>query len=352
MTLKVGLVMIVKNEEKVLPRLAASLKGVISSYTIIDTGSTDDTMKVARREFGKYCDGHVFCVAWQGYSHARNRAIELEDSDADFLLTMDADEVFRGILPPVIRPDTDVIYAKQVYGIMEYWLPRLWRRDKGVKWVGRAHEYLDVGNLTSQDTKAFSVIHMADGGNRGNKLERERNLLMADWEENRNGRTAFYLGRTYDDMGDTSPAIEWYTEAIKLCDWNQEVFYAMWRQGVLNMKTNPHLGVGQLFEAWEYLPERLEPLYTLANYYRTKNYWGRASLVLRAANPLHITKPEGLFVHTDVYRWGFLFELSIVGYYNKDTYDQGKEAQMLLEKMNDLPPEISEAVLLNGIFYR
>ncbi len=39
----VGLAMIVKNEARTLPRLAASLDGQLDHWTIVDTGSTDGT---------------------------------------------------------------------------------------------------------------------------------------------------------------------------------------------------------------------------------------------------------------------------------------------------------------------
>ena len=45
----VGLVMIVKNEERTLPRLAESVRGQLDHWTIVDTGSTDQTMAIAPR---------------------------------------------------------------------------------------------------------------------------------------------------------------------------------------------------------------------------------------------------------------------------------------------------------------
>ena len=43
----VGLVMIVKNEERTLPRLAESVRGQLDHWTIVDTGSTDQTKAIA-----------------------------------------------------------------------------------------------------------------------------------------------------------------------------------------------------------------------------------------------------------------------------------------------------------------
>ena len=47
----VGLVMIVKDEALILPRLAASVKNHIDYWTVVDTGSTDSTTQVAQDVF-------------------------------------------------------------------------------------------------------------------------------------------------------------------------------------------------------------------------------------------------------------------------------------------------------------
>jgi len=40
--------MIMKNEGPILPRLFESVKGFVSEYCVMDTGSTDDTVEVLR----------------------------------------------------------------------------------------------------------------------------------------------------------------------------------------------------------------------------------------------------------------------------------------------------------------
>ena len=42
--------MIVKNEEKLLPRCFESMRGVVDELAILDTGSTDGTLAVIERE--------------------------------------------------------------------------------------------------------------------------------------------------------------------------------------------------------------------------------------------------------------------------------------------------------------
>jgi glycosyltransferase involved in cell wall biosynthesis len=57
--------MIVRNESATLPRLAATLAGQIDHWTVVDTGSTDDTVEVARAPFA-YAPGDVIEDKWRG----------------------------------------------------------------------------------------------------------------------------------------------------------------------------------------------------------------------------------------------------------------------------------------------
>lgn len=83
----VSLCMIVKNEEGCLARCLASLKPVVHEIIVIDTGSTDRTVDIARI-FG----AKVGYFPWNGsFSDARNHA--LEQAKGAWILVLDADEV-------------------------------------------------------------------------------------------------------------------------------------------------------------------------------------------------------------------------------------------------------------------
>src|SRR6186713_3482430 len=87
--------MIVKNEVKVLPRLIRSVKDYIDYYVIVDTGSTDDTIALIRREMAGYgIEGEVHERPWVNFGVNRQQALELavEANKADWLLFIDADE--------------------------------------------------------------------------------------------------------------------------------------------------------------------------------------------------------------------------------------------------------------------
>jgi len=82
-----SLCMIVKNEEKHLAACLRSVRDIVDEMIVVDTGSTDRTMEIAR-VFG----AKVFEVPWTGdFSAARNAS--LAQATGDWIFVLDADEV-------------------------------------------------------------------------------------------------------------------------------------------------------------------------------------------------------------------------------------------------------------------
>lgn len=78
--------MIVKNEQHTIERCLNSLRDVVDEMIVVDTGSTDDTISIARR-YG----ARVYEFAWDNdFSHARNES--LRHATGDWILVIDADE--------------------------------------------------------------------------------------------------------------------------------------------------------------------------------------------------------------------------------------------------------------------
>jgi len=89
--------MIVKNEEQFLPRCLESIKGVVDEIIIVDTGSTDRTVEIARQ----YTDKVHFHPWNDDFSEARN--VSLSYATGDWILQIDADEELE-------REDVPLLY--------------------------------------------------------------------------------------------------------------------------------------------------------------------------------------------------------------------------------------------------
>ncbi|ODS32456.1 MAG: glycosyltransferase fused to TPR-repeat domain protein [Candidatus Scalindua rubra] len=81
-----SLCMIVKDEEKLLPTCLESVKDYVDEIIIVDTGSTDKTVEVAKRYGAK-----IYHHQWENsFSKARNYSLKY--ATCDWILILDADE--------------------------------------------------------------------------------------------------------------------------------------------------------------------------------------------------------------------------------------------------------------------
>lgn len=86
-SMRISLCMIVRDEEEMLPRCLAAVAPGVDEIVIVDTGSKDRTVEIAR-EYG----ANVLFHEWTGdFGGARN--IGLDAATGDWLLILDADEV-------------------------------------------------------------------------------------------------------------------------------------------------------------------------------------------------------------------------------------------------------------------
>ena len=77
-TKKVTLVMIVKDESRVIERCLASVLPVIDSWVIVDTGSTDDTKEKIKKFFDNVgIPGELHESKWVNFGTNRTEALEL-----------------------------------------------------------------------------------------------------------------------------------------------------------------------------------------------------------------------------------------------------------------------------------
>jgi tetratricopeptide (TPR) repeat protein len=135
--------LIVKNEERFLGKCLESVEGLADQIVVVDTGSTDRTVEIAKQH-----KAEVHSFAWcDDFSAARNAA--LEHVTGDWVLMLDADEelpmsqheALRKLLraAPVISwrlPLQDV--GREAEGCS--YVPRLFRNAPGLFYVGRVHE--------------------------------------------------------------------------------------------------------------------------------------------------------------------------------------------------------------------
>ena len=86
--MKIAACYIARNEADTLRRSFRGLTGQVDGIFLADTGSTDDTVRVA-----KAAGARVFSYLWQDdFAAARNFVLEQVPKEYDWILFLDADE--------------------------------------------------------------------------------------------------------------------------------------------------------------------------------------------------------------------------------------------------------------------
>lgn len=306
------LVMIVKNEATVIERLIDSVKGHISSWCIVDTGSTDGTQDLIREALFDL-PGRLIEEPWIDFATNRTQALTASKVlDADWLLLMDAD--WTAEFSENFEEELDKFASEQamimLVGEVEYRLPKLVRANHPWRYVGRVHEH--ITSDTEFDRAPFDHLvlnpHSENRDRRPSREAQDIKFLNMDLADNpENGRTVFYLAQTYKDMGKLGKAIKYYKQRVAMGGWDEETYYAQYQIGVLQDKLNNPDAVLSLETAWEMRPQRAEAACHLARHHRIAGNIRLAWLWSYAG--YSVSKPEDLlFVDNATYEWYAAFE--------------------------------------------
>lgn len=194
-TIKISACVIVKNEERNLPRWLECVKAFADEIIVVDTGSEDRTVEIA--EAG---GAAVYYFKWcNDFSAAKNYA--LDKATGDWIVFLDADEYFDETGRKELRTALNRIHGNHdIIGIdsLLYNIDvdhndmlkstanqkRIFRNLKQLRYQGRIHEYLmyygdrGVRFLTSKEPAIYHTGYSASINR--SKNQRNLDLLLAD----------------------------------------------------------------------------------------------------------------------------------------------------------------------------
>jgi tetratricopeptide (TPR) repeat protein len=223
--------MIVKNEERDLPKCLDSIKSVVDGLVIIDTGSTDNTKEAAVTTWplslpliyetytgASEKDETGDWKLWN-FSQARNQFLNVIETfpEVDYVIWMDADDTL--VSPPQNLRRALYLSGYTVFGMMvesgDKWVHhRMWKTKRGIRFAGAIHEYPVIGGHP-EFILSDTVIHHDPTPCIGeNSNARNLRILLKEAEEGPSSRNLFYLANTYKDAQNWAPAIEYYGKRI------------------------------------------------------------------------------------------------------------------------------------------
>lgn len=318
---------IVRNESARIERCMLSLVHHISSYVVVDTGSSDGTPGLIREFFAKHnIPGEVHHTRFINFEQARNEALiaaRKSPIEFDYMLLVDADMELVAEKPAWANAlGGDSYDMQQRAGAVHYGNRRLVRKNTTGMYVGVTHEYLDVPSAGMVDG-AYFVDH-ADGENRKDKFARDIELLeVALKADPNNGRYLYYLGQSYRDAHKWSKAANAYKKCVAAGGWDEQVWSAQsnYAHCIKELDGDADF-VHEMLVAHNMRPSRAETLYDLAKHYREKGM-NSASLVFSEAGMLIPPSSDILFVNNFVYETGLREEFSICAFYEETKRARG-----------------------------
>jgi len=235
--------MIVKNEEKMLPGCLESVKGLVDEIIIVDTGSSDRTIEIAK-SFG----AKVFNFIWNDdFAAARNES--LKHCTGKWILYLDADERIRPINNAKFREE--VLKLPENIGGMVCTIesshlaltgekdfhrggyPRIFKNliYPKVKFIGRVHEQIspslkDAGmDFINSDIVIEHLGYDQSTEIMQSKVQRNYKMLLQHVnEEPLNGYAWFQLGQTLGQMQLLKEAEEAIKFAISCENLSDSIF--------------------------------------------------------------------------------------------------------------------------------
>lgn len=242
----ISMCMIVRNEEKFLPKCLESVKGLADEIIIVDTGSTDRTVEIAKKAGAK-----VLNYGWDDDT-ARARNTGLREAKGDWVLILDADEAIgKESFEPIRKltgMDFDAFYLMQLNytdnmkdmnyvplagktpysmdfsGFFPVEIIRFFRNRKGIEFTSIVHERLNesIKKLGLKAARTDIPIHHYQFLKGEAEMKRKQLAFLRLFEKK--AKEFPNDEKIYHDMGiiyynhenDEKKAIECFEKAIKL----------------------------------------------------------------------------------------------------------------------------------------
>jgi glycosyltransferase involved in cell wall biosynthesis len=234
--------LIVKNEEKNLPRCLRSIQAAADEIIIVDTGSTDRTVEIARQ-----FDAKVGFFEWRDdFAAARNASLDM--ATGDWILQIDADEeLWQGDVPLlrnlVSRKDID--HVDSVYVLLknlrnlppevqegaslpnpQAWphalnhFQRLFRRLPHLRFSGIIHEaVMEIRCAVVSEISIFHYGYAAGPEVQQRRFERNRRLTLKHIESEPDNPAAYFYAGVTCIQGDLFDEAEQHLlKAVRLLD--------------------------------------------------------------------------------------------------------------------------------------
>lgn len=265
--------LIAKNEENNIEYCLNHLKDIVDEQIVVDTGSTDKTVEIAKKAGAK-----IFHFEWiDDFSAARNFA--LNKAKGDWIIFLDCDEYFSedsvslikeciqkfgekknvdGLTCELINIDSNNNILATVKNIS----PRIFKRKDYIRYNKKIHEVLsntrtsNANPLLSDVSKHLKIFHTGydkEEVKNKNKNERNENLLKKELEENpEDCKLNLYLSKQLNMEGKYEEALNYSLKSLEYMDKSLifDYYYTIYSNIMINMiaLSMPYIDIKKIFD--------------------------------------------------------------------------------------------------------
>ena len=320
---KVAVYTIAKNEEQFVERWYNSAKDADHLF-ILDTGSTDNTVKIARG-LGINVETQSF-DPWR-FDAARNAALSFIPEDIDYCVALDMDEVLlpgwreeleKMLAHNITRPRYEYTWSWKKDGSpgLVYGGDKIHARHNYI-WKHPVHEVLTCQGQETQDWTNIKIHHYPDHSK--SRSQYMPLLKLAVEEDPEDDRNAFYYARELFFHSDHKEATREFKRHLSLprAVWKPE------RAASMRYLSKMEDREGWLLRAIAECPNRREALVELSSYYYETQQF--ALCYAYATKALSI-KEKPLEYLCEDFAWGYMpYDLAAISAYNLGLYEKARE---------------------------
>jgi len=239
--------MIVKNEEHNLGICLESVKDIVDEIIIVDTGSADKTVEIAK----EYTD-KIYHFEWIN-DFAAARTFSFSKGTKDYLMWLDADDVVEEDsrkrlleLKETLDPDVDIVTMHYRHGLQPdgsfsilLTRERLMKRSRNFVWKNKVHETIDLNPEENNYKVVESDIYITHRHKVDMLKSLSRNLQIIEelvGTEHYGPQEACYHGLTLQSVGKIDESLEVLNK-----------YFEMIRKSDLAPRINAYLNVYEIY---------------------------------------------------------------------------------------------------------
>jgi predicted O-methyltransferase YrrM len=346
----INLCIMVKNAGPQFREMLEENLQFIDKWTILDTGSTDDTVQIIKEVLVGKKEGNLYEEPFINFRDSRNRLLDLAGTDCKFIIMLDDTYILKGNIRSFLKEIRSDQYANSYTLYIEsddtkYGSNRIISSNSGLRYKFKIHEVItDMNNINIviPYNKAYILDKRFDymESRTIDRKQFDLKLLYEELEENpHEPRTYYYLAQTYNILNDYEKAFEYFIKRSNILNagFVQERVDATFEAArIANFQLNKpwHECENLYFKAFKMDESRPDSLYFIGIHYFLENNFKLAHKYFKQA--FQIGFPEHCqYSLKPTLSFYFLPKFLCRTSYFQEEYEVGFEASKLfLEKNN------------------